>query len=86
VTKNRRTLYLCFGVYFFIVLTIAVFPPIVNLWNKIDPHILSLPFSQATVIFIACLLIVGLLSWFLLEGVLNAREKAKRLKGEPLDY
>jgi len=65
---------------------IAVFPPIVNLWNKIDPHIFSLPFSQATVIFIAILLIAGLLSWFVLEGLLNAQEKAKRLKGETLDY
>jgi len=86
MTKQRKKLYLGFAIYFITVLCIAVFPPFVSFWNKLEPHILGLPFAQFTVISLALFFISGLLSWFILEGRLNKEESAKRQRGELLDY
>jgi len=86
MSKKRKQLYLVYIIYFVAVLLLAVFPPIVDLWNKINPHILGLPFAQFTVICISVLLIIGLTTWYYFEGKLNVVERGIREEGGRLDH
>lgn len=81
MSRKRRQLYFGFLSYFAVVLGCAVFPPVIRLWNRIDPHVLGLPFAQATVIAISVLLTGGLALWFILEGRLNVEERSARQWG-----
>lgn len=86
MTRERKRLYIFFVSYFLVLMCITVLPPVVGLWNTIEPRILGLPFAQLTVIVLALLFCLGLLGWFRLEGKLNTREKRLRQNGEPLEY
>ena len=86
MSKKRKQLYLCSSIYFFVVLACAIFPPIMPLWNKIEPHVFGLPFAQFSILVFSVLLIVGFLVWFVLEGKLNEQETMRRKQGEPLEH
>lgn len=86
MTKKRKKMYIRFSIYFLIVLAYTIFPPLVSLWNKLEPHVLGLAYAQFTVIVCSLLLCAGLFFWFKLEGKLNDEEKAMRERGEKLDY
>jgi len=86
MSKNRAKLYIRFLIYFTAVLIVAVFPPIVDLWNQIEPHIFGLPLAQISVITIAVLMIFGLMLWFFLEGRLNEAEKKLRQRGNSVEH
>lgn len=79
MSPNRKRLYKYFFGYFVIVMAFAVIPQSISFWNRVDPHMLGLPFAQMAVIVFAILLILGLASLFVLEGVLNDRERRERL-------
>lgn len=86
MSKTRKKLYMGFALYYAALLMMTVFPPIVELWNTINPHVLGFPFAQFMVILISLLLAAGLVLWFYLEGNLNNKERAIREKGGRLDY
>jgi hypothetical protein len=79
---QRRQLQSIFLTYFAVVMTLAVFPPAVEQWNRIDPHILGLPLSQFCILLFACLLSAGLVLWFILEGRIDEREAAERARSQ----
>ena len=80
--QQRRRLQFGFLVYFAVIMTLAVFPPAVEQWNRIRPHVLGLPLSQFCILLFACLLSAGLIIWYLLEGRIDEREAAERTRSQ----
>ena len=78
MTNQRKRLQLAFVSYFVCVLGVAILPPIVDIWNRVTPHVLGLPFSQFVILALAVLLSVGLVAWYDLDGRLDQHEAALR--------
>ena len=80
--SQRRQLQSMFLAYFAVVMTLAVFPPAVEVWNRVHPHILGLPLSQFCILLFACLLSAGLVLWYFLDGRVDEREAAERARSQ----
>jgi hypothetical protein len=75
---SRKIIQVIFLFYFFIVLSLAVLPPFVSIWNQINPHVLGLPFAQFSILAFAFALGGGLVAWYLAEERLNKKESIVR--------
>lgn len=69
---TKKTLYILASIYFIITFGFIIFPPIVSMIDKIEPHVLGLPFFQFCLLASCFLMAFGLIAWFLLEcGIEN---------------
>lgn len=66
--------------YFVVILALAVLPPFVAVWNRINPHVLGLPFAQFSILAFAAALSGGLVAWYVTEGKLNKDEALERAR------
>jgi hypothetical protein len=86
MTKQRKQLYLGWGIYFIVVILYISFIACQPIWDHLEPHIIGLPFSVFNIVFVQFLICVGLCAMFIMDGKVVAEEKAKRERGEKIDY
>lgn len=76
--RNRiQLIALC---YLAAILSFAVLPPFVGVWNRIHPHIFGFPFAQFSILAFAAALSGGLVVWYVSEGRLNRKESIARAR------
>jgi predicted PurR-regulated permease PerM len=86
MTKKRKKLYLGWGIYFIVIIgyiSVVAFQPI---WDRLEPHIIGLPFSVFSIVLVQLLICGGLCALFILDGKIVAKEKEQRERGEKIDY
>lgn len=71
---TKRTLYIIASIYFLITFGFITFPPIVSRIDKIEPHVLGLPFFQFCLLASCFLMAFGLIAWFLLEAKIENKQ------------
>lgn len=64
---TKRTLYILASIYFLITFGFVTFPFSTRLIDKIEPHVLGLPFFQFCLLLSCFLMAIGLSIWFLAE-------------------
>lgn len=68
-TLKRTTVTLLFLVFNCVVFSTLVFPPFFKYFNRIDPWVLGLPFSQFWIIVVVILVSSSLIVWYLVESI-----------------
>jgi hypothetical protein len=86
MTKKRKKLYIKWAIYFIVIIAYITGAAIQPVWDRIDPYILGMPFSVFNIVFIQILICVGLCLMFAGDRKLTKAEKARRERGEDIDY
>jgi predicted PurR-regulated permease PerM len=86
MTKKRKQLYLGWGIYFIVVIAYIAAVSLQPIWDRLEPHIIGLPFSVFNIVLAQLLICGGLCVMFAMDGKVVAEEKAKRKRGEKIDY
>ena len=79
---TKRTLYKRFAVYFIILGALMTFPPILSIIDTIEPHILGLPRAQFFILFVAVMIALGLMAFYLAEARIEDREYEMEIKSK----
>lgn len=77
MSRKRVNLYIIMAIYFAVCILFITFPPIQNLIDVIDPHILGLPCSQFCILFASLMICIGLIVFYNIEGKFEEEERAK---------
>ena len=86
MTKQRKRLYLGFGIYFIVIILYIASSITQPIFDRLTPNVLGLPFSQFNVVLIQLMICGGLCVLFPIDRKLHQKEKAMRERGEKVDY
>jgi uncharacterized oligopeptide transporter (OPT) family protein len=79
-------MYIKWAIYFIVLIIYITGVAIQPIWDRIDPYVLGMPFSVFNIVLIQLLICVGLCLMFVGDRKLTKAEKAKRERGEKVDY
>lgn len=86
MTKKRKNLYIGWGIYFIIVIGFVSSVLVQPIWDKLNPHIIGLPFSIFVVVACQFLICIGLCAMFIMDRNLQDKEEKQREAGEEIEY
>lgn len=86
MTKARKKLYLLFGIYFVALVLYIASVPTQAIWNRLDPHLLGMPFNQCNIILVQLLIAIGLMVFYKKDYKLQMKETEMRKRGEKIEY
>jgi len=74
--NKKRTLYIIFFVFFFVVFCSVTFGPIVRIFDRNDVWLIGMPLSQFWILFTSLLITLGIGALYYIESAIEKRRKS----------
>ncbi|MDR2162678.1 MAG: hypothetical protein LBO70_01855 [Clostridiales Family XIII bacterium] len=75
---TKKALYTLSAIIFILLMAFITLPPVTKMLERVEPHILGMPFFQFFLLAVPVTLACWLIVWFLLECRIEDREGGKK--------
>lgn len=86
MTKARKKLFWIFGIYFVVLVVYISSVWTQPIFDKLEPHIIGLPFVEFNIILVQILIAIGLGVFFVADMNLQKKESQMRKEGKTIEY
>ena len=74
MSTKKRVLYAVMTIFYIVIFYFMAWPSGTAITDRIEPHLLGLPFYQGVILYGSLLMAIGLIVWFVIEVKIEDKE------------